>query len=87
MGEFDQDKVDDVTLALLWLTTHSDDFGHRAWKSFDWDTMDRLYQKGFIGSPKGKAKSVALTDQGAERAKQLFEQMFSVSSQSRGSGD
>jgi len=80
MEEFDQDKVDDTTLALLWLTMHRDEFSARAWKSFDWDTMDRLHEKGFIGNPKGKAKSVVLTEDGEKRAKQLFEQMFSVSS-------
>ncbi len=76
MEEFDKEKVDDATLALLWMTMHRDKFGARAWKSFDWDTMHRLHDKGLIGNPKGKAKSVALTEEGEERAKQLFEQMF-----------
>ncbi len=44
--EYDKDKVDEMTLALLCLTTFSDKYGLRAWKGFDWDTMDRLYEKG-----------------------------------------
>lgn len=76
MDGFDQDKVDEATLALLWLTAHRDEFGSRAWKSFDWSTMERLHEKGLISNPKAKAKSVALTDEGEERAKQLFQQMF-----------
>lgn len=76
MNGFDKDRVDDATLALLWLTMHRDDFSARAWKSFDWDTLDRLREKGFIGDPKSKTKSVALTEEGETRAKQLFEQMF-----------
>lgn len=79
MEEFDQDKVDDATLALLCLTMHRDEFSARAWKSFDWDTLDRLHEKGFIGDPKSKAKSVTVTEEGEEQAKQLFEQMFGLS--------
>ena len=40
--ELDQDKIDDVVLALLYLGLHD---GARAWKSFDWDAMDRLHEK------------------------------------------
>ena len=29
--------------------------GCRAWKSFDWSTTDRLYQKGFICDPANKS--------------------------------
>jgi hypothetical protein len=41
--EIDKDKIDDAVLALLWLTLHD---GDRAWKGFDWDTLDRLHAKG-----------------------------------------
>ena len=53
-------------------------YGTRAWKGFDWGTMDRLYEKGYIGNPKGKAKSVVVTDEGVKRAGELFEQMFGL---------
>jgi len=74
--EINYDKVDDFTLALLYLVTFEDHGGARAWKSFDWDTMDRLHQKGYISDPKGKAKSVALSEEGLSRAKELFEDLF-----------
>ncbi len=77
--DYDRDKVDEMVLALLYLTIHDiDEFGARAWKSFDWDAMDRLYAKGYIGDPKNKAKSVVLSAEGLERAQTLFERHFGV---------
>ena len=75
--EYDKDKVDEVTLALLYLVVHDEnEYGAKAWKGFDWDTMNRLHEKGFIGNPVGKAKSVAVTPEGCKRAKDLFEKHF-----------
>jgi hypothetical protein len=34
--EYDKDKTDEATLALMWLVAHSDKYGSYAWKSFDW---------------------------------------------------
>ncbi len=45
-----------MTLALLYLVTSTGEFGARAWKGFDWDTMNRLHEKGYISNPKSKAK-------------------------------
>jgi len=61
--EIDHDKIDEAVLALLWLTLHD---GYRAWKGFDWATMNRLYEKGFICDPVNKTKSVVLTDEGLQ---------------------
>jgi hypothetical protein len=71
--EYDKDKVDDMVLALLYLTLHDD--GH-AWKQHDWDAMNRLHEKGMIGDPVGKAKSVWLTDEGLRRSRELFARHF-----------
>jgi hypothetical protein len=60
-------------LALLYLTLHD---GDRAWKGFDWETMNRLHEKGLISSPIGKTKSVTLTDEGLEKSKRLFNELF-----------
>ena len=60
-------------LALLWLTQHD---GVRAWKGHDWDAMDRLYKKGFIYNPVGKAKSVVLTEEGLRESERLVNEMF-----------
>jgi hypothetical protein len=69
----DTDKIDDAALALLYLTLHDN---YRAWKGLDWDVLDRLHEKGMIGNPVGKVKSVVFTQEGLERAKELFETMF-----------
>lgn len=74
--EIYEEKVDEVVLALLYLNFHSDHGAVRAWKSFDWDAMDRLHNKGFISDPKSKAKSVFVTEEGQKVAKELFEKYF-----------
>ena len=76
--KYDEDKVDELTLALLYLVAHSreEGCGARAWKGFDWDTLNRLHGKGFISNPIGKAKSVGMTEEGFLKAKELFEKHF-----------
>jgi Domain of unknown function (DUF6429) len=78
--DYDKDKVDDMVLALLWLTTFGDKRGGqidlRAWKGHDWDALNRLHEKGFIGDPVGKAKSFFVTEEGAKRSEELFRQFF-----------
>lgn len=76
--DIDEDKIDQAVLALLSLTLHD---GDRAWKGHDWDAMDRLYQKGFIHNPVGKAKSVVLTEAGLRESERLFVEMFGKRSQ------
>jgi hypothetical protein len=70
---YNVDKIDEAVLALLYLTLHD---GARAWKSFDWDAMNRLHQKGYISDPVGKAKSVVLTEEGLHEAERLFKKLF-----------
>ena len=74
--EVNAEKIDEVVLALLYLNFHEDHEEVRAWKSFDWNAMDRLHQKGFISDPKNKAKSVVVTEEGQKLAKELFEKHF-----------
>ncbi len=50
--DIDTDNIDEAVLALLYLTLHD---GVRAWKGHDWDALDRLYRKGMIDNPVGKA--------------------------------
>lgn len=71
----DETKIDQATLALLYLGLHD---GMRAWKGFDWDAMSRLFEKGFILDPVGKTKSVVFTEEGLREAKRLLEEMFSA---------
>jgi hypothetical protein len=70
--DYDQDKVDEAVLALLYLTMHDD--GTRVWKGHDWASMDRLHRKGYIANPRRMAKSVVITEQGKVKAAQLFQQ-------------
>ncbi len=77
--EYDSEKIDEITLALLYLVAHGKAGEERAWKGFDWATMDRLHEKGFIGDPKSTAKSVILTEKGARRSAELFKLHFSRS--------
>jgi hypothetical protein len=71
--DYDRDKVDEMVLALLWLTPAGDG---RAWKSHNWEAMDRLHAKGYISDPKSKANSVMLTEEGQRLSRELFERYF-----------
>jgi hypothetical protein len=69
----DTDRIDDAVLALLYLSRHDE---WRTWKSFDWDAMDRLHEKGMTSAPVGKAKSVVFSEQGLRRSAALFRELF-----------
>lgn len=71
--DYDTDKVGEMVLALLHLTLHD---GFRAWKGYDWGALGRLHENGMIGNPVGKAKSVALTEQGLKRSEELYRKHF-----------
>ena len=62
--DYDQDKVDEMVLALLSLTMFGDGPGVRAWKGQDWETIDRLHTKGYI------------SEEGERRSQDLFEKHF-----------
>jgi hypothetical protein len=49
--EYDREKVDEMVLALLWLTLAGDG---RAWKGHDWDALERL--QSAVTSPIRRAK-------------------------------
>ncbi len=82
LPEYDQDKVDEAVLALLYLTLHQPG-PYLAWKGFDWDALDRLHAKGLIGDPKNKNKSVVLTDEGVADAAAAFQRLFGVDASNR----
>ena len=72
------DRIDEAVLALLYLNIcERDRFGGaRAWKSLDWDAMDRLHNSDLISDPATKAKSVWLTDEGLARAEVACQRLF-----------
>ena len=69
------DAIDEVALALLYLTLHDH---NRAWKGFDWDVLNRLYERGLIGDPVNKTKSVIFTEEGLRESVRLFKQYFVI---------
>ena len=71
-----QDKLSEAALAILGLTAFSDRQSIRAWKGMDWDLLDQLYARGWIGDPKGKAKPVAFTTEGARLAEEFLIRHF-----------
>ena len=76
--DIDNDKIDEAVLALLYLTLHDN---RRAWKSHDWNAMNRLHEKGYISDPVGKAKSVRMTEDGLRESERLFGRLFSKGSE------
>lgn len=74
------ERIDDAVLALLHLTSFSEGGGQlrvtRAWKTHDWAALQRLQEKGLVGDPRSKAKSIMLTDEGRQRAEELFRRLF-----------
>ena len=74
--EYNKDKVDEMVLAIMYLTTFKDEFDMRVWKGLDWDVLDRLHEKGYISNPKSKAKSVGISAEAAKRSEELFKKHF-----------
>jgi len=74
--DYDKEKVDDLTLALLYLVMFEEKHGSFAWKGFDWETMNRLHEKGYISNPKGTQKSVGVSPEGRKKAEELFKKYF-----------
>lgn len=74
--ECNQDKIDEATLALLYLGMTRTPDGGRAWKGFDLQTLERLHRKGWIAAPRIKDISVTMTPAGAAQAEQLFRKYF-----------
>jgi Domain of unknown function (DUF6429) len=73
---YDEEKVDKMVLALLYLTSYTEHGITRAWKGQDWDVLNRLHQRGLISDPKNKAKSVVLSEDAATESAQLFQKYF-----------
>ncbi len=79
----DWKRVDEITLALLHLTTFKERGAYRAWKGHAWEVLDRLHASGWISDPATKAKSVVLSEEGEQCSRQLFEKYFGRPGQQR----
>ena len=74
--EYDNTKIDEMVLALLYLTSFDEKIGIRAWKGHDWGALNRLHEKGYISDPKNKAKSIVFSEEGFKLSEELFKKHF-----------
>jgi hypothetical protein len=74
--EYDKDKVDEMTLALLYLVMSKTRDGGRAGKGFDLQALARLHQKGWIREPRIRDMAVEVTAEGVRKAEDLFKKHF-----------
>jgi hypothetical protein len=72
----DEDKLAEAALAILSLSAWDEEHGARAWKGINWDVLDLLHRKGWIGDPVGKQKSLHITEQGTSLAAAYLEKHF-----------
>ena len=72
----DREKLSQAALAILGLTAFREHGVVRAWKGMDWDLLDEFFQRGWIADPRGEAKSVVLTADGARLAQEFSAQYF-----------
>ena len=71
----------DLTLAMIYLTRFIEGRGHKtdfweakefkAWKSYDWDTLDQLNEEGYIIDRHGN-KSLWLTEEETAKAREIL---------------
>lgn len=76
--EYDEEKVNEAVLALLYLWSWREYGGYRAWKGLDWDVLDHLHAHGWISDPKSKAKSILLTEEGVTQAQEFVAKHFAA---------
>ena len=74
--DYDPDKVDEATLALLFLGLTRTPTGGRAWNTFDLKALERLHRKGWIAAPKLRDVTLEFTPAGAAQAEELFRKYF-----------
>ena len=74
------EKVDEMALALLFLTSFEEYGSMKAWKGMAWEVSDRLHEKGYIHDPKNPNKSEMFTEEVYMRSQKLFEKHFGLDS-------
>lgn len=76
MNEIDTKKIDEAVLALLAMNSFKDGPITRSWKGHDWNSLDRLYEEGFISDPKNKNKSIIFTEEGLKHARLCLDRLL-----------
>ncbi|RCW71386.1 DUF6429 family protein [Pseudorhodoferax soli] len=79
--DYDEKRIEEAVLALLAAFNFD---GGRSWKGFDFGVLDRLHIQGLVEDPKGKAKSIWLTQQGLEQGLRHAERLFGRKSSNGG---
>ena len=64
---------DDMALAVAYVSLHDRVL---IWKTIDYSITERWHQHGWIEDPRGKSKSMVLTPEGLERARQVTQRLF-----------
>ena len=67
-----KDAQEELTLALMYLSRFKmtkDDI-YTSWKNYDFSTVDRLDEKGYIGQSR---KMATFTEEGLEKAREILE--------------
>lgn len=71
------DTVEQLTLALMYLTRFKDEYGgdNFAWKGYSFEVLNDLIDKDLIrdGKRPSRTKSVYITPEGVEKAKEALE--------------
>lgn len=70
--EYDKDKADELTLALMYIVMSKERDGGRAWKGFDLQILTRLHQKGWITEPKLREMTLTVTPDGVRKAEEMY---------------
>lgn len=74
--DYDRNKVDEVILALMYLTTSENARGVRALRAFAHEHLARLEDKALINGANTSSKSVTLTTLGEELSIRYFRKHF-----------
>jgi hypothetical protein len=83
---YDESKVEEAVLAVLYLGAFTEHGVTRAWKGIDWEVLGRLFERGLINDPRNKNKSVAFTPDGLAHAKAAAQKLFDVNADERRTG-
>jgi Domain of unknown function (DUF6429) len=73
---YDESRIDEAVLAILYLTAFERNGATFAWKGIDWEATNGLFERGLIDDPKGKARSVLFTSESLARAKAAADKLF-----------
>ena len=75
---YDRDKVDELTMALLYLVMSRHGDVGRASAGHDLATLDRLRAKGWLAAADRKALSLLVTPEGVQKAEEFFRKHFTA---------